>query len=98
TATYTLSLHDALPILRLSAGIFIEAADSGFGEIFECRAMFRTVHGLDEDRIDDDAIHLPAFDGHAQTPVDVVVRRTVADDPDDRSEEHTSELQSPDHL
>src|SRR5947208_12514852 len=65
TEVYTLSLHDALPILvaRLKPGVSVQRAD---GEM-QMLADRRAIEG-------------PQFDANW------------------RSEEHTSELQSPDHL
>src|SRR5207244_12312233 len=73
TATYTLSLHDALPI---SAGPFVNAPVSIRSEIAPSRSAFR-----------------PSCDGARSrngTARSGARKR--------RSEEHTSELQSPDHL
>src|SRR5438552_18394204 len=66
---YTLSLHDALPILRRNVEVLVEIM------VFHRTARLRT----------------PL---HAVGSAVVEIRG----DPGIRSEEHTSELQSPDHL
>src|SRR5947208_16945258 len=77
TEIYTLSLHDALPILRQRAGGEQSAVHAGEGGEFGRGAV-----------VAEAAEGVVAVDKHVRP-----LRR-----PRDRSEEHTSELQSPDHL
>src|SRR5947208_12769111 len=67
TAIYTLSLHDALPILQAKA--MINTTSCNHRSLFQCAEPGRGFACVQEN--------------HARAP---------------RSEEHTSELQSPDHL
>src|SRR5207244_12202589 len=77
TATYTLSLHDALPICRH------DGEDDGDERDADRAAPEETGEGAAADR------------GGGEL---VMPRRTWRQQVLERSEEHTSELQSPDHL
>src|SRR5258708_36247868 len=74
TEIYTLSLHDALPILAVRRH---SVADHSFAHLPVCE---RLDHSVLQRVAPDPTVWL---DGHPFLP---------------RSEEHTSELQSPDHL
>src|SRR5690348_18181065 len=74
TQTYTLSLHDALPILFLDAHAKVPAQIT-----LDLDATDDPLHGQQEGRF----FH-GYYDGYCYLPL--------------RSEEHTSELQSPVHL
>src|SRR5258708_11598057 len=90
TEIYTLSLHDALPIYLLF----------GFDGLMQAVAPAPSRHQAAGKLVDDDDLAVLHHvidvaledDMGAQRLVDVVEQRHV------RSEEHTSELQSPDHL
>src|SRR5947208_2213172 len=91
TATSTLSLHDALPIFDLEAG-FTTVLD------MDSRGGFNTVDLRD-------AINAGLLQGPRMQVVGQSINQRAGNYyPDDqsvrflRSEEHTSELQSPDHL
>src|SRR5258708_11297254 len=90
TEIYTLSLHDALPIYYLvfSAGHFITYDGN------HCERL----HGHNY-RV---AVEVEApLDGNSYAFDFIALRdrtREITDELDHRSEEHTSELQSPDHL
>src|SRR5690348_18196857 len=82
TELYTLSLHDALPICHSHDRLVGRATDRGEGSC-QCR-WHRRSSGCQRDG------------GVARHPPQPVY---IAPDPlDPRSEEHTSELQSPVHL
>src|SRR5207244_13648923 len=93
TQSFTLSLHDALPIYA-------------YGQIYACYAQrhMRIVGG--ESALRESIAVPPDIGGQAESLVreidlegcaEVEFRRDDAGNPY-RSEEHTSELQSPDHL
>src|SRR5258708_24313097 len=90
TEIYTLSLHDALPISCIrKASAAARIASSG--------SVSRSTSASDKSRI---ASARPrAGPAPACRPRLAQARQSEHDQPaDDRSEEHTSELQSPDHL
>src|SRR3712207_9193310 len=72
TEIYTLSLHDALPILR------------GRDRMYRRLVLVQSSEGLDHDEDPDAVVHRLA--------------QVVVPDPLQRSEEHTSELQSRQYL
>src|SRR5207244_10956119 len=92
TINYTLSLHDALPIFELVAT----------RELLPRQRYFLQVHHL-ETRLDQAMTHLEglpkmlfqAFVAELAEPEIIEVELAKMSS---RSEEHTSELQSPDHL
>src|SRR5207253_4660071 len=93
TALYTLSLHDALPICtshrmssllhhRASRVPYAEVTDAGDGQ------LNRDHHGARRSSSARDLPALPRLAAGGRVP----------NDPEQRSEEHTSELQSRGHL
>src|SRR5207244_5747872 len=90
---YPLSLHDALPILALL----------GFGWLRHLRAADTALTRANARSLLDDWISNPAHKRRLSRRADVLARRVIsllsqAPLVLGRSEEHTSELQSPDHL
>src|SRR5205814_6196425 len=82
----TLSLHDALPILRVSV------LPTMFGESVVIRVLDRTVVQLDLDKIGMEEDMLVDFRKLIKKPNGIILITGP------RSEEHTSELQSLRHL
>src|SRR5207244_9369041 len=93
--SYTLSLHDALPIL---------SRDPKIVKLVQAEIAILTAGLADYERVRRVALLHAEFtiDGGELTPTLKVKRRVVDEKYGDviegRSEEHTSELQSPDHL
>src|SRR5207244_6930258 len=93
-AIYTLSLHDALPIYPVKEPITNFDVESGVGNL--------TIRGLGNARVE----RLRVNGGVGRTELDFTgdLKNTSPDTEINvgvgqvRSEEHTSELQSPDHL
>src|SRR5207244_9290385 len=85
------SLHDALPISAYSQDLKFDIACASWkGEVAwgpreEAKPAYIDVSG---------ELKSPCSDGHAQ----LHIHYDTIDNPKERSEEHTSELQSPDHL
>src|SRR5207244_9964036 len=87
TASYSLSLHDALPIYPVRSRYIGELALIGGDIGQEQPGLDRRVEGIGVQR----GLRVRrAFAGMAQNALDPHHRL--------RSEEHTSELQSPDHI
>src|SRR5438876_3130920 len=81
--THTLSLHDALPICTLRVGDVLVAGDA-WGKV---RALYDYRGEKVKEAKPGDPIEILGFD-----------KPPPAGEIEDRSEEHTSELQSPVHL
>src|SRR5207253_10256729 len=97
-AIHTLSLHDALPIWELPAAALKEYTQVIIGEADRLTALVDSMAGpsrapskteLNVHEICEHVYHLV----RAEAPSGVVIERDY-----DRSEEHTSELQSRGHL
>src|SRR5207249_7481033 len=83
TPSYTLSLHDALPICPPSAAAQFHRLAAGGLYVFECEIIVRVLRR----ELEDDFDFIAARDCVTVSEQDTIVE--VA-----RSEEHTSELQS----
>src|SRR5207244_6449994 len=88
TATFTPSLHDALPI-----SVTAQRAKQS-----KITLNFRVAHGfhINSNTPKDEFLIPTAL--KMDPPTDIVLGKIEYPDGVDRSEEHTSELQSPDHL
>src|SRR5205814_4475598 len=90
TAMYTLSLHDARPIsrVRATAGDLVQFSEVISGGSYLSQNDLRIHFGLgDHESVDKAKVFWP--DGSVETLTNLIA---------DRSEEHTSELQSLRHL
>src|SRR5207244_13539667 len=92
-AHHTLSLHDALPILKNAEKIGASKAEGKPFLAMICQTL-ASIHAINP---------ALAYEGAVKVGIDAKALMKLADaDPvalgDLRSEEHTSELQSPDHL
>src|SRR5207244_10023754 len=96
-ATYTLSLHDALPIL--ARGHHIDIFHQVVARGLELVARETALHELVELKDGELQCHLRVRRHHGTNPdlEDLLLPRAIrVGEKSERSEEHTSELQSPD--